>query len=90
MNPGKFAAMQRKHLSASPTPSAESLGQAIRDEHWQVRKFALKALQSHVSETVLPTLIPLLCDDYSCVRKEAALRWGPLTGRVECVTAIFE
>ena len=57
-----------------------------------MRKFALKALQSHVSEKVLPTLIPLLCDDYSCVRKEAALALGSIPlGRVEiCVTAIFE
>lgn len=65
-------ALERK----SDPSTSTSLSVAIKDNHWQVRKFALKALQPHVLETFAPIIISLLCDEYSDVRKEAALALG--------------
>ena len=65
-------ALERK----SDPLSAEALASAISDQHWQVRKFAMRALNPLVAEQFVPNIIPLLCDDYSDVRKEAALPLG--------------
>ena len=56
--------------------SSDALAQAIGDDHWQVRKFSLRALNPLVQVKHIPSIIPLLCDDYSDVRKEAALALG--------------
>ena len=57
---------------ASEHDDANSIG----DEHWQVRKFSLRALNPLVLNEHLPNILPLLCDEYSDVRKEAALALG--------------
>jgi HEAT repeat protein len=58
--------------------SSQPLSCAISDVHWQVRKFSMRALSKVLSEEYLKYIIPLLCDEYSDVRKEAAIALGLL------------
>ena len=58
--------------------SSKSLSSAISDLHWQVRKFSMRALTKVLSEEYLGEIVKLLCDDYSDVRKEAAIALGLL------------
>ena len=58
--------------------SSQPLSCAISDVHWQVRKFSMRALSKVLSEEYLKDIIPLLCDEYSDVRKEAAIALGLL------------
>ena len=58
--------------------SSKSLSSAISDLHWQVRKFSMRALNKVLSEEYLGEIVKLLCDDYSDVRKEAAIALGLL------------
>ncbi|GCL36140.1 MAG: HEAT repeat domain-containing protein [Sphaerospermopsis kisseleviana] len=50
----------------------------MKDEHWQVRKFTLQVLQKTPDQNLLPDLIQALTDEYSDVRKEAAIALGNL------------
>ena len=58
--------------------SSKSLSSAISDLHWQVRKFSMRALTKVLSQEYLGEIVKLLCDDYSDVRKEAAIALGLL------------
>ena len=58
--------------------SSKYLSSAISDLHWQVRKFSMRALAKVLSEEYLEKIVKLLCDDYSDVRKEAAIALGLL------------
>ena len=62
----------------SDPASSQPLSCAISDQHWQVRKFSLRAFSKVLSEKYLKDIIPLLCDEYSDVRKEAAIALGLL------------
>lgn len=71
------AALTLGHLSAREAIPA--LCQAIAsDSDWQVRKFALQALQKTLDQRTLPALIKALTDEYSDVRREAAIALGGL------------
>jgi HEAT repeat protein len=50
----------------------------MKDEHLQVRKFTLQVLQKTPDQNLLPDLIQALTDEYSDVRKEAAIALGNL------------
>jgi HEAT repeat protein len=64
-------------LEAKSDPSARTaLVEGIHDSHWQVRKFALRALAGIMTPEHVGRVIPLLCDEYSDVRKEAAVVLG--------------
>ena len=60
----------------SDASTAAALAAAANDAHWQVRKFSLKALARVMTDGQVATIIPLLCDEYSDVRKEAAVVLG--------------
>ena len=60
------------------TAAVEPLIQAVTDDHWQVRKFALQALQKTPDNRALSCLIQALTDEYSDVRRDAAIALGLL------------
>ncbi|BAY21460.1 HEAT repeat-containing PBS lyase [Calothrix sp. NIES-2100] len=60
---------------------------ALKDEYWQVRKFAIQVLQKIPNKQSLPALIEALTDEYSDVRKEAAIALGNLS-KIEALNAL--
>jgi HEAT repeat protein len=55
---------------------------ALEDAHWQVRKFSLQALQKVPADRTLPLFIKALADEYSDVRREAAIALGILKNQI--------
>ncbi|MEM9091479.1 MAG: HEAT repeat domain-containing protein [Cyanobacteria bacterium P01_F01_bin.53] len=64
-----------------------ALTQAIADEHWQVRKFVARALQTVATPATIPSLIKALSDEYSDVRKDAAIALGKI-GHSDALSAL--
>lgn len=64
-----------------------ALTQAIADDHWQVRKFVARALQTVATPATIPSLIKALSDEYSDVRKDAAIALGKI-GHSDALSAL--
>ncbi len=63
-----------KSLTTHAQPEAiEALETAAIDDHWQVRKFSLQALQKIPAARTLPLFIQALTDEYSDVRREGVI-----------------
>jgi HEAT repeat protein len=72
-----------KSLAVHASPEAIApLEVALEDAHWQVRKFSLQALQKTPTDRTLPLFIKALADEYSDVRREAAIALGILKNQI--------